>query len=89
MTTILRSVTVVMVLILCAAYAGAQSRCLSPDEAKAMLAQVNSPQSASFDKKLRNELLKLHEELHSRYLDQLTSTEEDTKLIPNKIPLAA
>jgi VWFA-related protein len=59
MTTILRSVTVVMALTLCAAYAGAQSRCLSPDEAKAMLARVNSPQSVSFDKKLRNELLKL------------------------------
>jgi VWFA-related protein len=59
MTTILRSVVAVMALILCSVVACAQSKCLSPDEAKAMLAQVNSPRNLAFDKKLRDELLKL------------------------------
>ena len=59
MTTILRSVAAVMALTLCSVVAYAQSKCLSPDEAKAMLAQVNSPRNAAFDKKLRDELLKL------------------------------
>jgi len=59
MTTIIKSVITVMALTVCAAFAGAQSKCLSPDELKAMLAQVNSPRNAPLDKKLRDELLKL------------------------------
>jgi VWFA-related protein len=59
MTTILRSVAAVMALTLCSVVACAQSKCLSPDEAKAMLAQVNSPRNVGFDKKLHDELLKL------------------------------
>jgi hypothetical protein len=37
----------------------AQSKCLSPDEAKRILEQVTSPRSLAFNKKLRDELLKL------------------------------
>ena len=47
-----------MALTLCPVCASAQSKCLSPDEAKAMLARVNSPQEATFNKQLRDELLK-------------------------------
>ena len=59
MTTIIRSVITVMALTFCSVAACAQSKCLSPDEVKAMLAQVNSPQNAAFDKKLHDELLKI------------------------------
>jgi VWFA-related protein len=37
----------------------AQSKCLSPDQAKSMLAQVNSPTPVAFNKKLHDELRKL------------------------------
>ena len=37
----------------------AQPKCLSPDEAKALLAQVNAPRVAPYNKKLRDELVKL------------------------------
>jgi len=59
MTIILRSLVAIVALALCPAFAAAQSKCLSPDQVKTMLAQVNSPQNAAFDKKLRDELLKL------------------------------
>jgi VWFA-related protein len=59
MTTILRSVVTVMALTLCSVVAYAQSKCLSPDEVKAMLAQMDSPRNVAFDKKLHDELLKI------------------------------
>jgi VWFA-related protein len=59
MTTIIRLVLAVMALTSCAVWAGAQSKCLSPDEVKTMLARVNSLGNVAFDKKLRDELLKL------------------------------
>ncbi len=59
MTTIIRSVAAVMALTLYPALAVGQSKCLSPDDAKTMLARVNSPGNVAFDKKLRDELLKL------------------------------
>ena len=59
MTTIIKSVLTVMALTLCAVGAGAQSKCLTPDEAKAMLAQVNSPHEVIFNQQLRDELLKI------------------------------
>ena len=59
MKTIIRVVLAVMALTLCSAFAGAQTKCLGPDEVKTMLAQVDSPRNVAFDKKLRDELLKL------------------------------
>src|ERR1700738_4419909 len=59
MTTIIKSVLTVMALTLCAVGAGAQSKCLTPDEAKAMLAQVNSPHEVIFNQQLRDDLLKI------------------------------
>ena len=59
MTTITRLVLTVIVVSLPAVSLFAQSKCLSPDEAKAMLDQVNSPRPVAFNKKLREELLKL------------------------------
>ena len=48
-----------MVVSLSSAFFCAQSKCLSSDEAKAMLAQVNSHQEVSLNKQLRDELLKV------------------------------
>lgn len=52
------SLTLIMVS-LSSAFVCAQSKCLSPDEAKAMLARVTSPQQVTFNKQLRDELLKI------------------------------
>jgi VWFA-related protein len=59
MTVILRVVLSVIVVSLPAVPLFAQSKCLSPDQAKSMLAQVNSPQNVTFNKKLHDELRKL------------------------------
>jgi VWFA-related protein len=59
MRTITRLVLAVIVVSLPALSLFAQSKCLSPDEAKAILAQVESPRPVAFNKKLREELLKL------------------------------
>ncbi|HMG75668.1 MAG TPA: VWA domain-containing protein [Pyrinomonadaceae bacterium] len=59
MRTITRLVLTVIVVSLPAVSLFAQSKCLSPDEAKAILEQVNSSRPAAFNKKLREELLKL------------------------------
>ncbi len=59
MTTVIRSVVAVLALFLCPVLAGAQSRCLSLDQVKVMLAQVDSPRSVAFDKKLHDELMKI------------------------------
>jgi Ca-activated chloride channel family protein len=59
MTTITRLVLIVFVVSLTSVPLFAQSKCPSPEEAKTMLAQVNSSQNVKFDKKLHDELLKL------------------------------
>ncbi len=59
MTTIARLVFTVIAVSLPSVSLFAQSKCLSPDAAKAILEQVNSPRPAAFNKKLREELLKL------------------------------
>jgi hypothetical protein len=59
MTTITRLVLTVIVVSLPSVSLFAQSKCLSPDEAKTILEQVNSPPPVTFNKKLREELLKL------------------------------
>jgi hypothetical protein len=56
MTAITRLVLTVIVVSLTAVSLFAQSKCLSPDQAKSMLAQVNSPASVTFNKKLHDEL---------------------------------
>jgi VWFA-related protein len=59
MRTITRLVLTVIVVSLTSVSLFAQAKCLSPDAAKAILEQVNSPRSVTFNKKLREELLKL------------------------------
>ena len=59
MTTITRLVLILFVVSLTSVPLFAQSKCLSPDEAKTMLAQVSSSQNVKFNKKLHDELLKL------------------------------
>jgi len=59
MTTIIRFVLTALVVSVASVPLFAQSKCLSPDEAKAMLAHVNSAPRVTFNKKLRDELLKL------------------------------
>jgi VWFA-related protein len=59
MTRLARLSVTVMVVSLSSAFFCAQSKCLSSDEAKAMLAQVNSHQEVSLNKQLRDELLKV------------------------------
>lgn len=59
MTTITRLVLTVIVVSLPSMSLFAQSKCLTPEEAKAILEQVNSPRPVAFNKKLREELLKL------------------------------
>lgn len=59
MTTITRIVLTGVVVCVASMTLYAQAKCLSPDEAKALLAQVNSPKQQTFDKKLRDELSKL------------------------------
>jgi VWFA-related protein len=59
MTRIARLSVAVMVVSLSSAFVCAQSKCLSSDEAKAMLARVNSHQQVNFNKQLQDELLKV------------------------------
>ncbi len=59
MTTITRLVLTIIVVSLASVSLFAQSKCLSPDEAKAILEQVNSPRPVAFNKNLREELVKL------------------------------
>ena len=59
MTTITRLVLTVIVVSLPVVSLFAQSKCLSPDEAKTILEQVNLPRPDAFNKNLREELLKL------------------------------
>jgi VWFA-related protein len=53
-----------------------QDRCLSADDVKKMLAQMNSPQNVSLNQKLRGELLKLREKDQRRFQDTLEETEK-------------
>jgi VWFA-related protein len=48
-------------IILAAQLVSAQSKCLSPDDVKRMLAQINSTQPGPFNKKLRSDLLRMQE----------------------------
>jgi len=59
MTTTIRLIVAVSVLTVCPLWAGAQTKCLTPDEAKTLLTRVNSPGNVVYNKKLRDELLKL------------------------------
>lgn len=59
MTTITRLVLIVCVVSLTSVPLFAQSKCLSPEEAKTLLAQLNSSPNVKFNKKLHDELLKL------------------------------
>ncbi len=59
MTTIIRFVLTALMVSVALVPLFAQSKCLSPDEAKAMLAHMNSAPRATFNKKLRDELLQL------------------------------
>src|SRR5882724_8732975 len=71
MTNVLRLLIAVAAPLLCQVFVTAQIKqpnqstqanqagCLSADEAKALLAQVNSPRKSTFDKKLHDELLKV------------------------------
>jgi VWFA-related protein len=59
MTRLARLSVTVIVVSLSSAFFCAQSKCLSSDEAKAMLAQVNSHQEVSLNRQLRDELLKV------------------------------
>ncbi len=59
MRTIIRLVLTVIVVSVTTVSLFAQSKCLSPDEAKALLAQLESRQNTTPNKKLRDELLKL------------------------------
>lgn len=58
MKTITKLVLTVIAVILPSVSLFAQSKCLGPDEAKAMLDQLNSPRQRLFNKKLHDELLK-------------------------------
>ena len=59
MTTIPRFVVTVIVLALGSAYVSAQSRCLGPEEVKAMVARLNSSQNATPNPQLHDELLRI------------------------------
>ncbi len=59
MTVFIRLVLTIVVMSVTSGSLFAQSRCLSPDEAKALLAQVDSGQDRTPNKKLHDELLKL------------------------------
>jgi len=59
MTSIVRLLLVVMVVSVASVSLFAQSKCLSPDEAKALLTQLDSRQDKTLNKKLREEVLKL------------------------------
>lgn len=59
MTTINKFVFAVIVVSLPVVSLFAQTKCLSPDEAKAMLDQLNSPRQVAFNKKLQDELVKI------------------------------
>src|SRR2546428_13583182 len=60
--TILRFLIAVASLSIWSQSISGQGTCLSEDEAKRMLAQVNSPQTVSLNAKLRDQLLKLKED---------------------------
>jgi len=59
MTMIIRFVLTALLVSVASVPLFAQSKCLSPDEAEAMLAHVNSAPRVTFNKQLRDELLKL------------------------------
>jgi VWFA-related protein len=59
MTALIRFFFMVVVVSLPAVSLLAQPKCLSPEQATALLRQVNSPQDATFNKKLHDELRKL------------------------------
>lgn len=59
MTAIVRFVLTVTAVSLPAVPLFAQTKCLSPEQATAILAQANSPQNVTFNKKLHDELRKL------------------------------
>lgn len=59
MTTLARLFVTVIVVSLSSVFVCAQSKCLSPDEVKTLVARVNSPQNPAPNQQLRDELLKL------------------------------
>ena len=58
-----------------------QERCLSKDDIKNMLAHVNSNQNATFNKKLRDELLKFREKSQQRLDDDIRDNRKPDELI--------
>jgi VWFA-related protein len=68
-------------LFLCLQSVAGQSSCLSSDEVKKMLVQVNSSQSVSPNKKLREELLKLAEKDQTRLRNTIDETEKSDDLL--------
>src|SRR2546426_4649821 len=52
---------IVASILICSQSVSAQAGCLTADDVKRMLVQVNSQQNVSLNKKLRNELLRLKE----------------------------
>src|ERR1700694_1420351 len=58
-----------------------QAGCLSDAEIKKMLVQVNSPRNGSFNKKLRDELLKLREKDQKRFQNAVGNNEKPEALL--------
>jgi VWFA-related protein len=74
-------VVAVAAILLCSHSALAQTKCLSDADIKKMLQQVNAPRNGSFNRKLRDELLKLKEKDQKRFQNAIDGNEKPDALL--------
>ena len=79
--TILRVAPVLALIFVCAQSLHAQDRCLTSDDLKKMLAQMNSHQTAPANKKLREDLIKLREKDQKRTREAVAENKKDDALL--------
>ena len=68
-------------ILFCSASVPGQATCLTADDVKRMVAQVNAPRTAPFNKKLRDQLLKLGENDQKRFQDSIGDSVKSDALL--------
>ena len=80
MKTVSTILITVSSIFLCSSFVFGQSKCLSAQETKTILAQMDSPQNVSFSKDLRDELLKLQDRNQRLYRTAIEEMSESRAL---------
>jgi VWFA-related protein len=78
---IFRVIPILALVFVCSKSLYGQDRCLTDDDTKKMLAQMNSRAVAPFDSKLREELLKLREKQEKRLREAVAGNKKDDALL--------